>query len=96
MAGVHPASEEEYAELRWFDHSGREIAKAFTDNQDVLCNWSVLGVHPRGSQLRVYAMERSANAIASIDGDGVHFGVASSPSSPEDWAEFLARHRIIL
>lgn len=91
MAGAHPATDYEFAELRWFDHSGREIEKAFADNQDVLCNWVVVGVYPQGEQFRVYVAECSNDAVACIDGDGVHFGVASSPSSPEAWAEYLAR-----
>lgn len=94
MADVHPATDYEFAELRWFDHSGREIEKSFADNQDVLCNWSVLSIHPRGEQFRVYVFESSIDAVACIDGDGVHFGVASSPSSPEDWAEYLARRGV--
>jgi hypothetical protein len=40
-------------------------------------------------------VERSADAIACIDGDGLHFGAASSPSSPEDRAEFLTHHQVI-
>jgi hypothetical protein len=27
--------------------------------------------------------------VACIDGDGVTFGAVSSPTAPEDWAEFL-------
>lgn len=95
MAGVHPASDDELIPLRWFDHSGQEIVQAFQNGQDVLCNWTVLGVHPRGSGFRLYAVERSADAIACIDGDGLHFGAASSPSSPEDRAEFLTHHQVI-
>lgn len=91
---VHPATPTELAELTWFANSGRDIEHAFGEAQDVLCNWTVLGVHPQGAGRRVYVYERSCDAVACIDGDGVTFGAVSSPTDPAEWAEFLGRHDV--
>lgn len=90
---MHAATPEELAELLWFEGSGRAIEASFADALDVLCNWSVLGVHPHGLEQRVYVVERSREAVACVDGDGVRFGRVSSPSSDEAWQTFLARHQ---
>ncbi len=87
---AHPATPHELAELTWFAGSGREVEGALADNQDVLCNWVILGVHPRGTGFRTYVLEASCDAVACIDGDGRSFGAVSSPTSPADWAEYLA------
>ena len=92
--GVHPATTDELIELTWFAGSGRDIESAVQDAQDVLANWAILGVHPKGEQSRVYLFERSCNAVACIDGDGQHFGTVCSPSSDSEWAEFQSRHDI--
>ncbi len=86
----HPATPFELAELTWFAGSGRDVEKAVADNQDVLCNWVIVGVHPRGTAFRTYLVECSVDAVACIDGDGIHFGTVSSPSQPDEWAEYLA------
>lgn len=91
---VHPATPVEIAELRWFENSGRDIEAAFADALDVLCNWCVLGVHPHGTERRVYVIERSSDAVACIDGDGTRFGRVSSPSTDEAWTTFLAHHHV--
>jgi hypothetical protein len=90
----HPASEDELEPLRWFAGSARSIEASFQDNQDVLCNWSILGVHPVGDRVRVYVIERSTHAVAYVDGDGARFGDVGSPREPEAWAEFVTRHTI--
>lgn len=87
---AHPATPFELAELTWFAGSGRDVEKALADNQDVLCNWVIIGVHPRGASFRMYLAEASNDAVACIDGDGRHFGAVSSPTSPEAWADYLA------
>ena len=86
---VHAATPYELAELTWFANSGRNVERALGDNQDVLCNWVIIGKAPRGSGFRTYLSEASCDAVACIDGDGVTFGAVSSPTAPEDWAEFL-------
>lgn len=91
---VHPATDDELVELTWFAASGRDIEHAVGDNQDVLSNWAILGVHPRDGAFRVYLFERSANAVACIDGDGRHFGAVRSPTAPDEWQEFLSHHQL--
>lgn len=89
----HAATPYELAELTWFAGSGRNVARALADNQDVLCNWVIVGVYPRGAGFRTYVAEASSDAVACIDGDGETFGAVSSPTSPEEWAEYLT-HRV--
>lgn len=91
---VHPATSDELAPLTWFAGSRCSIERSFDDVTDVLHNWSVLGVHPRGVDKRVYVFERSCHAVACIDGDGETFGAVSSPTDPAEWAEFLGRHDV--
>lgn len=91
---VHAATTDELAELTWFAGSGKDVEQAVSDKQDVLANWAILGVHPRGSGFRTYLFERSANAVACVDGDGETFGTVSSPSSKEEWSEFLKHHDV--
>lgn len=94
MNPVHPATADELLALRWFERCGDELEPLLRNTQDVLCNWSILGVLPHGERFRVYLFERSSNALACVDGDGRSFGVVSSPSSPADWAEYLSRHDV--
>ena len=91
---VHAATADELAELTWFAGSGKDVEQAVSDKQDVLANWAILGVHPRGSAFRIYLFERSCNAVASVDGDGRSFGAVSSPASKEEWSEFLKHHDV--
>lgn len=87
---AHPATPYELAELTWFANSGREVERSLADKLDVLCNWVIVSVQPRGTGFRTWLSEASCDAVACIDGDGRTFGVVSSPTSPADWAEYLA------
>ena len=91
---VHAATDDELIALTWFAGSGESIEASVQNGQDVLANWTILGVHPRGSAFRVYLFERSVDAVACVDGDGRSFGAVSSPSSREEWSEFLSHHDV--
>lgn len=88
---IRSATEDELYDLRVFEGSLDEIELRIRDNQDIVCNWSLLCVEPHGEQQRAVLIERSSLAVAWIVGDGARFGKVVAP--PAEEVEALVRRR---
>lgn len=91
MAFFHPANDDELYNLRAFDGTRDIVADRIQDNQEIVANWSLLGVEAHGDKKRVVLYERSSLAVAFVVGDGVHFGRAAAPTA-DDVAAVVRRY----
>ena len=79
----HPATDDDVGNLRLFDASTDPIEATIRNPQEVVANWTKVGVLDTGGKRRAVLVDRSSLSMAFVEGDGDHFGRVRLPSQKE-------------